>query len=77
MMNQKSNYSNEPSQIPSKSGLYTLRLYDRGENRWIDCLKNVSFDDALARWKVETNNGTEHATYQDGDYYISSRRIQK
>jgi hypothetical protein len=48
---------------------FTVRLYDWYERRWIDCKRGVSWDEAVAEWKKETDDGLKMACYGDGDYY--------
>lgn len=48
---------------------YTLRLYDGFDNKWMDILKEVSYEEAYSKWLDETNGGTERTSYSDIDYY--------
>ena len=48
---------------------YTLRVYDGGENHWVDCLVNVSYEEALEQWNENTKCGTQNIKYKDGSYY--------
>jgi len=49
--------------------LFTVRMYDRHENRWFDILGRVSREEAEARWQRETQGGTQNIQYNEGLYY--------
>lgn len=48
---------------------FILRLYDGGENRWIDVRDEIPWDEAVAALRANTKEGTEYARYEHGSYY--------
>lgn len=55
-------------EIESKSGLFTLRLWDMLDG-WIDVKCSIPWNEALELWNKYTKNGTKNTKYSDGDYY--------
>lgn len=57
------------SQKMVQEKLYTVRLYDAYEHRWMDLRRNLTNDEAKALWNKKTKNGTKHTEYLEGTYY--------
>lgn len=59
----------QPRQEPSSTGLYVVRHYDGFDNDWMDVSKPIPWEEALALWNKETEDGTKKTRYRDIDYY--------
>lgn len=62
---------NEPVRRNSPSGLYMLRMHDRYDREWIDCIGAIGkpWADVIAAWNKETANGTRNTRYEHDTYY--------
>ena len=49
--------------------LYTVRLYDGFDNKWMDISKEISYEEAKKIWDEKTKNGTANTDFEDRDYY--------
>ena len=53
----------------SENGLYTVRLYDGFDHHWVDCLSDVTLEEAQRFWNEKTQGGAKNTTFADMDYY--------